>query len=200
MTRQKKPLDRVLEKYTAFLTMLKELSYETEDNLHSFTHLISDYQIDKNIKKALIYLKIIDLENDKTWYWLSFDVDRKLVITILNHILERRKKNVDANLPLEGFTNAVNQMTQLTELIRHERKTSGLNGFKMPVRETNLFADQDLKEARRWELFKVVLPSLYTGRAIGELPADLVEILNEFALSISDNALVKFYTKQKTTA
>lgn len=200
MIRQKKPLDKVVEKYTAFLTILKELSYETdEDNYHSFTQLISDYQIDKNIKNALINLKIIDLETDKKWHWLSFEIDRKLVVTILNNILERSKKTPQVNLPLEGFTKALEQQNEILEYLKAVKQDRSPNGFKLPQKEINLFAGQDLKEQRRWEMYKVVISSLYNGHVLGDLSADLVEALNEFALSTSDNALIKFYTKQKTT-
>lgn len=194
MIREKKPLLKVLDKYEDFLKSLITNSGGCELSLDE---MISQFQINKYIKTALINLKIIDLETDKKWHWLSFQVDKNLILTILNYILEKSKKTPQVNLPLEGFTKALEQQNEILEYLKAVKQDRSLNVTRTPVKETNLFEKEDLKEERRFELFKAVLPSLYTGRILGELTADLTEVLNEFALSISDNALVKFYSKQK---
>jgi hypothetical protein len=201
LIRQKKPLDRVVEKYTTFLTILKELSYETEeDNYHSFTQLISDYQIDKSVKNALINLKIINIESDKKWHWLSFEIDRKLVVTILNNILEKSKKTPQVNIPLEGFTSALKQQNEILEYLKAIKQDRVLNGARMPLKEINLFEKEDLKETRRFELFKFVLPSLFQGKDEANITFEEIKALNELALEITDNAIQQFHSKQKTNA
>lgn len=194
MTRQKKPLQKVIDKYEEFLKAL--ISNSGGYNI-TLDEMISEYQINKYIKTALINLKIIDLETDKKWYWLSYNVDKNLILTILNYILEKSKKTPQVNLPLEGFTKALEQQNEILEYLRSIKQDRSPNGFKMPLKETNLFEKEDLKEQRRWEMYKAILTALYSGHVMGDLSADLVDILNEFALSVSDNALVKFYSKQK---
>lgn len=191
MIREKKPLLKVLDKYEDFLKSLITNSGGCELSLDK---MISQFQINKYIKTALINLKIIDLETDKKWYWLSYNVDKNLILAILNYILEKSKKTPQVNLPLEGFTKALEQQNEILEYLKAAKTYRHINGTRIPLKETNLFEKEDLKEQRRFELIKAI--------ATGYHPHDNSEpfnYLNDNIITIADNLLAKFYQSQKIT-
>lgn len=194
MTRQKKPLQKVIDKYEDFLKSLITNSGGCELTINE---LIKEFQINKYIKTALINLKIIDLETDKKWHWLSFEIDKTLILTILNYILEKSKKTPQVNLPLEGFTKALEQQNEILEYLKSIKQDRSPNGFKMPLKETNLFEKEDQRHKDR-----VYLAGLAMQGLIQNAPPNNLHNSSEgtdLALQWADELLNKLYGKQKAT-
>ncbi len=122
-------------------------------------------------------------------------MDKNLILTILNYILERSKKTAQPNLPLEGFTKALEQQNEILEYLKAVKQDRGLNGARMPVKETNLFEREDLKEQRRFELIKAIA----TGYHPHDNNSEPYNYLNDNIITIADNLLAKFYQSQKVT-
>jgi hypothetical protein len=194
MTREKKPLLKVLDKYEDFL---KSLITNSDGCELTIDELIKEFQINKYIKKALIDLKIIDLETDKKWHWLSFQVDKNLILTVLNYILERSKKTVQPNLPLDGFTKALEQQNEILEYLKAVKQDRSPNGFKMPLKETNLFEKEDQRHKDRLYLAGLAMQGLIQNAPTGNLHNSSEG--TDLALQWADELLTKLYSKQKVT-
>lgn len=196
MIRQKKPIQKVLEKYEHFLKTVKALQNDPHSpNLNS---LIKEFEINKYVKTALINLAIIDIESENVYHWLSFDIDKQLVLTILNYILERSKKTRQVNLPLEGFTKALEQQNEILEYLKTVKQDRSPHVFKMPLETKTLFEKEDQRHKDR-----VYLAGLAMQGLIQNAPANNLHNSSEgtdLALQWADELLTKLYSKQKTTA
>jgi len=140
--RQKKPLEIVVSKYMLFLTDIRD--YGEDFPACYISQLIEDYKINKSVKMAMRELAIIDYEKDNLWHWLQGDVTKELVLTVLNYINDRAKKQKVVAIAGLEHTNAVLQ--KLSETVSnyiHRRETV----LKVPqiASNGNLFSEVDTK-------------------------------------------------------
>lgn len=140
--REKMCREVTVDKYTEFLKSVKI----NGDNPHiDLFGLIANYEINKSVAKALFDLAILDGDY-KIWEWLSFEVDKKLSLTVLNYLLERSKKSRAVIIPGMEETNAIlkalaQQFSDYIGKREHSYKTHPIG-----LKAETLFSEQDSKQ------------------------------------------------------
>lgn len=187
--REKMCREVTVDKYTEFLNAVKL----NGDNPHiDLFGLIANYEINKSVAKALFDLAILD-GNYKIWEWLSFEVDKKLSLTILNYLLERSKKSRATVIAgLEDTNSVLRSLSEkVTEYIT--RREHALKQPQIPS-NGNLFAEVDTKNDLICKAAFAIAAGIYASPLTGALTIELIPIINQtivFAAKDLVNQLLK---------
>lgn len=190
--REKKPLEKTVEKYIEFLKMLKLYSNFDENREGAITlkEFIAQGKINKNIYSTLLNLHIIDLERPTKWNYLSFEPDRKLALTVLDNLLVKNKKS--RHTPIAGMEAFVTAVERNTEAIN--RNAIEINKL-LKTRENRLgdnTGDLFRVDSERLLLFSAIATAIY-GKPNNSLSP--FSALNNAILEATDNALAKLKAK-----
>lgn len=189
--REKKCLESTVDKYINFLIAVKA---NENDKYASMDYLIEQHKINKSVRKTLITLFIIDYKSNNFWHYLSFEPDRKLALTVLDHLLEKGKKSRHTPIAgMEAFVTAV------------ERNTEAINRNAIEVNKLLKTRENRLGD-NTGDLFRVDSDRLYIAGQMVSLFRDAFEYnqvgdeqaisrTSDFIIRATDTLLLKLKAK-----
>jgi hypothetical protein len=190
--RQKAPKESTVNKYINFLLSVHDYSIGNFENGSNLRLLAANCYINKNVAKAIVELKIVDIDG-KGWHWLSFKPDRTLALTVLDYLLVKNKKQVHTPLAgMEAFTTAIRQHTEAIQRNSLEIN-SGLRTLKN--RSNDNTPDLFKIDSERLFLAGAIASGIYHGDFFNSLSQQHISQANDYIVEAVDDLLTKLKAK-----
>jgi hypothetical protein len=174
--------------------------------------LYSEYAISKSTGSICKQLNIFSVNETGTYNWLSDkEPNREMALQILEQLRRRNDKMVI--VPLAGFEALVDTLGELVNGLNRVEISGDSEPVRIDVNPKNkmlsralnqaemgnntLFTESDKKHDERVGIIKTIAGSLFTGRVLGDLDKQTVVALNDWAVYISDELLIKIYDHAK---
>jgi hypothetical protein len=179
------------------LFFLQDLYAKCDGKLHlniSYSELHSINHVSKSTLNACKQLGIIELK-DRDYLWKGNDPCRQMALEVLEQLRVKQQKNIDPPA-LPNFEAIMRTVETLLTQIRDNMviQQRGGKGLKTAETKGELFTDQEIREQRRFEIFKSVAPTIFSGMKLN--PFELEKAINtasKMAILVTDDLLNEYY-------
>lgn len=166
--REKKVLQKTIDKYVDFLDLVKAKAYGEYGALSNIDELIANSQINKSVTKALTDLKMVEFISKTQWTWLVGEPDKQMALKVLDYLLHIKKPTTQPPLFPEWATTQIALLKEISQSLTNlqAKENKGSKGLKL------------LQEDKLFELVKAIATGVYSKQgAINESGDNNVKII-----------------------